>query len=60
MTSLGRIICDNSDEITQVFSNVFKRQGQVLMECSEILGMSLNPWHECQQENTGMHFLSLH
>ena len=56
MTSLGRIICDNSDQINQVFSNVFKRQGQVLMECSEILGMSLNPWHECQQENTGMYF----
>ena len=49
-TSLAKIICDNSDQISHVYPNVFKIQGQELEDCSSIPGFSLFSWIECQDE----------
>ncbi len=51
-TSLARIICDNADDIRQVYPDVFKLdKSSALKSCEEIPQMSLIPWHdigECQ------------
>ena len=49
-TSLAKIICDNSDQISHAYPNVFKIQGQELVDCSSIPGFSLIPWLECQDD----------
>lgn len=52
-SSLARIICDNGDDVRRVFSDVFQlNSSSVLIDCAEIGGMSLNPWHECQVDPT--------
>ena len=44
-TSLARILCDNGDQMDQVFPDVFKYQSQ-LVDCKELPQVSLLPWSE--------------
>ena len=34
----------------QIHPDVFKVRGQILERCSEVPKISLNPWHECQDD----------
>ena len=44
-TSLARVLCDNGDQMEQVFRNVFKHQSQ-LVNCKDLPQISLLPWFE--------------
>ncbi|CAH8849414.1 unnamed protein product [Trichobilharzia szidati] len=48
-SSLSRIVCENSDNITQVPENAFIRpyRKQDLVDCSRISRMNLAVWKEC-------------
>ena len=46
-TSLARLVCDNSDAIDKVPSNIFKMMHPDKMtECVNIPGMNLTVWRE--------------
>lgn len=52
-SSLGRVICDNGDNITQVTRDVFiipQRQTPEIIECSTLPKINLNIWKECCNE----------
>lgn len=47
--SLGRVICDNSDSIREVPTDVFRlSQGNPqFTECSQLPAMDLKDWEDC-------------
>ena len=47
--SLARIICDNSDDVQNIHSDVFKLNKGSLLSCDQIPKMDLSPWHDSQQ-----------
>ena len=45
LSSLGRVICDNADNIRRVPSNVFLNTDlSQFLDCSQVYKPSLNPW----------------
>ncbi|XP_067135162.1 peroxidasin isoform X2 [Centruroides vittatus] len=52
-SSLGRVMCDNGDNITQVTRDVFiipRRQSPETVACSALPKINLNIWKECCNE----------
>ena len=49
-TTLARVMCDNSEGITQVFPNVFREKSTVncLMDCSKLNAVDLNEWKDIE------------
>ncbi|XP_059088461.1 peroxidasin-like isoform X1 [Tigriopus californicus] len=48
--TLGRVVCDNGDDIAKVTPNVFLKPKEKadIIPCSEVPKMSLNVWFECE------------
>ncbi|PSN40372.1 Peroxidasin, partial [Blattella germanica] len=52
-TSLGRVLCDNGDDITDITHNVFllpKKQLPAFVSCNELTRIDLHFWTECCNE----------
>lgn len=49
--SLGRVLCDNGDNITQITNNVFllpeSQQRSSLKSCNDIPAVDLRFWYDC-------------
>jgi peroxidase len=48
--SVGRVLCDNGDDITDVTMNLFilpKKQAPSFVSCSELPQIDLRFWTEC-------------
>jgi peroxidase len=48
--SLGRVLCDNGDDMTDVTKDVFilpKKQSPAFVSCSELTQIDLRFWAEC-------------
>lgn len=45
-TSLGRVLCDNGDDLRRVTPDVFKKPDKEgdLVDCAEVKGVGLHPW----------------
>ena len=49
MSSLSRVICDNSDDISRAPSNAFRYQPvSEFIDCSELPAVDLSLWGDCQ------------
>jgi peroxidase len=49
-TSLGRVLCENGDDITDVTMDVFilpKKQSPAFVSCNELMQIDLRFWTEC-------------
>jgi len=49
-TSLGRVLCDSGDDITDVTRNVFilpNKQSPAFVSCSDLTQIDLRFWTEC-------------
>lgn len=49
-TSLGRVLCDNGDDITDVTRNVFilpNKQSPAFVSCSDLTQIDIRFWTEC-------------
>jgi peroxidase len=49
-TSLGRVLCDNGDDMTDVTRNVFvlpNKQSPAFVSCSDLTQIDMRFWTEC-------------